>query len=100
VDGRWYKIALPRYLMTGGQLTQDGHGGIWMIGNKGEQGSLAHFDGARWSRTADPVPHGEFMGVDGLTWIPGTRSVWAYMFVEPNTDPMGFAQAGVLKFGP
>ncbi len=86
-NGKWHRISLPSYVMTGGQLTQDGHGGIWIIGNKGAQGWLAHYQGGHWSRTPDPVPHGEFMGVGNLTWITGTSSVWASMFVEPNDDP-------------
>ncbi|HET7018859.1 MAG TPA: hypothetical protein VFI65_33385, partial [Streptosporangiaceae bacterium] len=97
--GKWHKVSLPRAVTTGGPLTLDGHGGIWLIGANGNRFWLLHYLGGHWSRTPDPKVHGGVIAASSLTWIPHTRSVWATASLDPPSDSFGFSQAAVLKFG-
>jgi hypothetical protein len=90
---------LPADAQTGGYLTRDGHGGIWLSAFKGGKGWLWDYRNGRWSQTPDPVYRGEEVGPAGLMPIPNTTSVWAVGGIEPTPDPHGFFQAVVVKFG-
>ena len=72
----WTNVAI-KYPTTSMDIASDGDGGLWAAawgtGPKYAE-HFYHLSGGRWSQYAVPD------GVDvqpGLTWIPGTRSVWA-----------------------
>lgn len=98
-NGKWHKVSVPGFVKTGGPLTLDGHGGIWLIGENGNQFWLLHYQGGHWSRTPDPKTKGGVIGATSLTWIPHTTSVWATASLDLPSDSFGFSQAAVLKFG-
>jgi hypothetical protein len=82
-------------------LTQDGHGGIWVSGYssaaEGYAGPyLYHYNGGHWTRQLAPTTKGDKPQMGGLTWIPGTRSVWGAGMVLPGD---GTSQGVLLKYG-
>jgi hypothetical protein len=98
-NGKWHKISVPGFIKSGGPLTLDGHGGIWLIGENGYKSWLLHYQAGHWSRTPDPKVKGGLLAPTSLTWIPHTASVWATAYLDPPSDSFGFSQAAVLKFG-
>jgi hypothetical protein len=83
----------------GGLSAPDGHGGIWLAMDVGTgQASTAwfcHYSGGRWTRTAVPKTGGQQPLMVNLSWILGTRSLWATG--EVDTADGGEA---ILKYGP
>jgi hypothetical protein len=73
----WSNVAI-KYPTTTMQIASDGHGGLWAAAQGTGPAYAEHFyhlsDG-RWSEYA--VPDAVDIQPPGLTWIPGTRSVWA-----------------------
>jgi hypothetical protein len=92
----WLTVASPSDIV--GSLVPDGHGGLWADGidiNPGGFWFIYHLAGGHWTQAKLPAivfPHAP----EELTWIPGTRSVWA--------TGLGFNIKGnfgvILKFGP
>jgi hypothetical protein len=80
-NGRhWARVALAAGISIVDFLTQDGHGGLWAAAN-GPKPSysprLYHLNG-KWTRYRVPAVKGTTAGtLTGISWIPGTRSVWA-----------------------
>jgi hypothetical protein len=62
-------------------IAQDGHGGIWVVSTGPAphyQWYFDHLNGGHWSRQRPPATATTtFQQVTALTWIPGTRSLWA-----------------------
>jgi hypothetical protein len=73
----WSNVAI-KYPTTTMQIASDGHGGLWAAAQGTGPAYAEHFyhlsDG-HWSEYA--VPDAVDIQPPGLTWIPGTRSVWA-----------------------
>jgi hypothetical protein len=71
-------------------MTQDGHGGLWLAANGPKPGYpwyLYHLNG-KCTRYSVPAVKGTTVGdLISLSWVPGTRSVWATgnMF-QPGTS--------------
>jgi hypothetical protein len=98
-NGRaWSRVKFP---YVGNALTAvayDGHGGIWLATSAGTGGNQTlwfdHYARGRWTRVKIPSRQGDQPELDNLSWIPGTRSLWA-------TGGIDFANDGeaVLKYG-
>jgi hypothetical protein len=77
---RWSRVAVPAGTTFVDSMAQDGHGGLWVAANGPKpkyRQYLYHLNG-KWTRYGVPAVKGTTVGgVGGLTWIPGTRSVWA-----------------------
>jgi hypothetical protein len=92
--GRWHVITVPFPNAGFGNIAQDGAGGLWIKADTGNY--LYHYGHGRWTRQAVPAKPGLTTFVGELTWIPGTRSLWA-------TGTLGAADAAfgaILKYGP
>ncbi len=59
-------------------------------------GFFYHFGGGRWTRRTIPAPAGARAVLSSLTWIPGTRSLWA----SATAIAAGKQTGEILKFGP
>jgi len=94
----WSRVAFPYLGSAFSPVTSDGHGGIWLASGSGAGNSTTlwfdHFAGGRWSRARVPTGHGEQPNVFFLSWIPGTRSLWAAGGVDYANDG-----EAVLKYG-
>jgi hypothetical protein len=91
-NGRhWGRVALLAGTSAVDYMTQDGQGGLWMAANGPKPRYtwyLDHLLNGRWTRDKVPAAKGTTVGdLIGVTWIPGTRSVWATgnMF-QPGTN--------------
>ena len=98
-NGRaWSRVAFPYLGSAFSPIASDSHGGIWLATASGAGGNTVmwfdHYAG-HWTRVKVPsggrVPPEVFY----LSWIPGTRSLWA-------ADGVDFADDGeaVLTYGP
>jgi hypothetical protein len=97
VHGRWHRVSLPRYdkITTPiAWMDQDGHGGLWLV----TPGWLAHYSNGSWTRTsALPLIRGHMIRLVSVTWIPGTRSIWAGTWISPKGNPLGLTQFALLS---
>lgn len=72
-----------------GQVTTDGHGGLWLTADpvSGPQlADLMHFRDGRWVIIPAPLPSGQIGGtldLYGIVNVPGTTLVWAGGFAAP-----------------
>jgi hypothetical protein len=85
-DGRrWQAVLLPAGI-SGPDMAQDCHGGVWLAVNAGsnDNGYMYHYSGGRWTRQAMPQPKGYNGDVCGMSWISGTTSVWAVGEADGN----------------
>jgi hypothetical protein len=97
----WLTVASPADVV--GSLVPDGHGGLWADGtdiNPGGFWYIYHLAGRHWTKFTPP---GMFIhSPQELTWIPGTRSVWAtgsnYSASEDHNPKAYFGV--LLKYGP
>jgi hypothetical protein len=94
----WSRVRFPYGGNAVTPVTYDGHGGIWLVtadgtGNNPTQW-FDHYTGGHWTRVRVPSRAGEQPEMDNLSWIPGTRSLWA-------TGGVDFANDGeaILKYG-
>jgi hypothetical protein len=75
----WARVAAVLPAQTGvDAMAQDGAGGLWLAGSSvtGSGWGLYHYTAGRWATAA--VPGGSArVSLTGLSWIPGTRSLWA-----------------------
>jgi hypothetical protein len=82
-NGRaWSRVPIPYRTQTAGDISQDGHGGIWMyaIGPASATGApayLYHYSSGQWSRQRAPGLGGQASEIGVLSWSPGARSGWA-----------------------
>jgi hypothetical protein len=103
-NGRsWTRVSLAFPTSFVDFMTQDGHGGIWMVANgpaRAFRWFTYHLNAGHWSRFTVPVAKGlSLLDLPGISWIPGTRSVWltGNMAGPPNGNAIFGA---ILKFGP
>ncbi len=84
-------------------LAQDEHGGVWMAVNgpaPAFQWRFYHDNAGHWTQQAVPAATGtSVLDVIGLTWIPGTRSLWAAANMSVPT-PANDVDGSALKYGP
>ena len=94
----WSSVTIPARISYVDGMAQDGHGGLWLTGNGPEpadQYFLAHYSGGRWRTRTLPADAGDRAGtVTGISWIPGTRSVWA----TANYKAPGSNTGAILKY--
>jgi hypothetical protein len=100
----WSQVTVPYPTDQPGSLAQDGHNGIWLsvYGDATENYTpyLVHDSHGHWSRVAVPtVPGDANTQLSMLSWIPGTRSVWAVGETFPVDNPDGVSQGVILKYG-
>lgn len=101
-DGSWHVPVRVPLATTGiGQISQDGHGGLWMQAWQRSSSSyreyLYHYAGGVWSRESVPAMTGTQASIFNMTWIPGTRSLWA---IGTLTTSGGVVTGDILKYGP
>jgi hypothetical protein len=98
--GGWRVTKAPTAIDDFGPLAQDGHGGLWMDAQHGTlqaaRDFLYHFGGGHWTHQPVPAPANAHATLSSLTWIPGTRSLWA----AATAIAGGEQTAEILKFGP
>ena len=82
--GSWHHIKLPASIDAIDAMTQDGHGGLWLLAPANlDSFNLPpqyryHYSDGRWTRRAVRSPRGYHMTtLSGMAWIPGTTGVWA-----------------------
>lgn len=101
---RWSRVGLPPlwYVNQAG-MAQDGHGGLWMAGTSpapAGQPRFYHYASGHWTSQIVPGDDGKpsnKVEMLGMTWIPGTRSLWA---VGESAVGVPGVQAAILKYGP
>jgi hypothetical protein len=78
---RWTRVRFHYRTSFADYIAQDGHGGIWVVTNGPAPRYHWYFDhlnGGHWSRQLPPATATTtFQEITALTWIPGTRSLWA-----------------------
>jgi hypothetical protein len=100
-NGRsWSRVAVPSGVSIISDVTPDGHGGLWLAGNGPKPAYkwyLYHLDG-KWRRYDVPTAKGTtLLDLTGLSWIPGTRSVWATAnMLQPGAN--GKIIGAILKY--
>jgi hypothetical protein len=95
---RWQRVTPPVQL---GPLAQDGSGGIWTAaGDSGTRYYFYHYNAGHWTRYKAPViSYNVVAGPQGLAWIPGGRSMWAWDSETLSDDPS--STVGVIfRYGP
>ena len=103
---KWTSIKIPYGLndLGGAPIAQDGHGGVWLslanISNPADLKSyLLHYLNGRWTRIPVPTTPGfRVIGQVALSWIPGTRSLWAAAVEYNVKSPKGPAKLLILKY--
>lgn len=98
--GRWHVITVPLPTSGLGNIAQDGTGGLWMQATGGSYSKtvfyLYHYGHGRWTRQIVPAKPGLTTLLGELTWIPGTRSLWATGTLSAAAGVFG----AILKYGP
>jgi hypothetical protein len=100
-DGRSLtQAAIPAQIQTVYGMTKDGHGGFWVYGTGPAPSNTWYFadrNGGKWTVQSVPTDDGLVASaVTGISWIPGTRSVWATAEYPGSEGTIG----AILKFGP
>lgn len=94
----WSTVTTPARISYVDGMTQDGHGGLWVTGygpKPADQYFLAHYSGGKWTTSTLPTDAGDQAGtVTGISWIPGTRSVWATANYKTSSGNTG----AILKY--
>jgi hypothetical protein len=88
-------------------MAQDGAGGLWLIGGSsvtGSESGLYHYTAGHWVTAAEPggqaSPGGNArVSLAGLSWIPGTHSLWAFGNMQTGNGATPF-DGLILKQGP
>jgi hypothetical protein len=100
-NGRsWSQLAIPAQISRVTAMAQDGHGGLWLIGHgplPADTYYFAHLSGGSWITQTMPPDQSLTAGaLTGISWIPGTRSVWA----GAEYSSPGGSVGAILKYGP
>jgi len=96
--GHWHTIRLPAAVGGLDAMTQDGHGGVWLLAQAGTAfynlaQYLYHYSHGQWTRQRVPSPRRYTSTLSGMAWTPGTTSVWAVGEADLNN---GTGSAGVI----
>jgi hypothetical protein len=100
-DGaRWQQFAVPKAITDLEVLTQDGHGGVWLLAyaRTAKTGSSIgeywyHYTHGRWTRRSVLSPAGYRDTMSDIAWVPRTRSVWSVGEARTTT---GKGSVGVI----
>jgi hypothetical protein len=97
---RWQRVSIPAHVTDVDYMTQDGHGGMWLAVNGPKpdyRWYIYHLNG-KWTRYSIPAVSGTTVGdLISLSWIPGTRSVWATgNMLQPGSS--GGVIGAILKY--
>ena len=98
---RWTDVVTDAADVYQGALASDGHGGIWVqaMSARTHKADLVHFSAGRLTRSAVPGKRGYTAEGGGLSLIPGTRSLFADMGLNP--DAIGKAsETAVARYTP
>ena len=96
-DGVWtrYKV---RALASFGAVVADGHGGLWATFNGFAGAGVAQFSSGSWHLVRLPTVTGKGTGIQELSRVPGSGTVYAagalFFGGYPNSN------AAVLRYGP
>jgi hypothetical protein len=84
-----------------GDLTSDGHGGLWLLGERVRTKSevFLHLSGGRLMVVRIPRRKGFVPSAGDLALVPRTRSLWALADLDPVIRTRTNREA-ILKFGP
>jgi hypothetical protein len=96
-NGSWHASKIPYAATNVGPISQDGHGGVWIQAWEGSSPSttyLYHYGGGAWTR--QPVPGKTGRSILEMSWIPGSRSLWAIGWLSTGSVQTG----DILKYGP
>jgi hypothetical protein len=97
---RWARVSIPAAVSGVNYITQDGHGGMWLAvsGQKPDYRWYIYHLNGKWKRYSIPAASGTTVGdLISLSWIPGTRSVWATgNMLQPGTG--GGVIGAILKY--
>jgi hypothetical protein len=100
---RWAQVRFTFPTSLVNAMAQDGHGGVWTVDNgpaPGYHWYLDHLNAGHWTRyTVPAVPGRSLLDLTGITWIPGTRSLWAAGNLAGPPNGNGISGL-LLKFGP
>jgi hypothetical protein len=92
--GHWHVVKLPSAISGIHAMTQDGHGGVWLVADAGPfDNFLYHYNHGRWTRQLVPSPSRYDNTLSGMAWIPRTTSVWGVGEADQNH---GNGTAGVI----
>jgi hypothetical protein len=78
----WSRVPVPYRTQADGDISQDGHGGIWMyaIGPVAATGAavyLYRYSNGQWSGQPAPALGSQATEMGVLSWRPGASSGWA-----------------------
>jgi hypothetical protein len=77
----WSKVSIKYPTISFNAIAQDGHGGLWMAADGPAPDFTSYFyhlNGTSWTKEAVPAAAGMgLLEISGLTWVPGTQSMWA-----------------------
>lgn len=97
---RWQRAVVPGRPSGLDYIASDGHGGLWIAGS-GPAPSVAptfyHESNGRWNQIRIPSLSDETPQLTSLSWIPGTRSLWASGRLNGS---MNNSQGVIFKDGP
>ncbi len=97
---RWQRVVVAGQPSGLFYIASDGHGGVWITGfGPAPAFTPTFYHGSRghWARVRVPSLPGETPQLTGLTWIPGTRSLWASGLLNGS---MNGSQGVIFKDGP
>jgi len=95
---RWNRVRVPYATFSLTNLTQDGHGGLWIsaTGASGAVSYLYHYRGGHWARQRVPsAGHGSTSQLNTLSWSAGASFGWAG---GESVDKKGSTQGILLKY--
>ncbi len=98
---RWKDVVTDAADVYQGALASDGHGGIWVqaMSARTHKADLVHFSSGHLTRSAVPGKRGYTAEGGGLSLIPGTRSLFADVGLNP--DAIGKAsETAVARYTP
>jgi hypothetical protein len=95
----WAQVTEPLPAFQPGLLAQDGHGGVWLTAYDTtlHRFFLYHDVAGTWSRVRVPGLPGHQTQPLALSWIPGSRSLWAAGYAG---GAQGKVRGLILKYGP
>jgi hypothetical protein len=77
--GHWHAVKLPAAISGIHAMTQDGHGGVWLLAD-GPPYNLAqylyHYNHGKWTWQLVPSPRRYDNTLFGMAWVPRSTSVW------------------------
>ncbi|MBV9380110.1 MAG: hypothetical protein JO242_05505 [Streptosporangiaceae bacterium] len=96
---RWQRVSPPVEL---GPLAEDGYGGIWTAaGGSGTHYHFYHYSAGHWTRYMAPViSYNVAANPQGLAWIPGGRSMWAWDSETLSGEEPSSTVGVIFRYGP